>query len=80
MTKTITLDQGAFLGKKDFTLEDYLKQWDGWAVQFGNLCGTTEEFEKYKNLCKDTKDLAAKNFEEMYQKQQIENDFFKEDK
>ena len=32
--KKITLDRGSFMGKKDYTLEDYLQEWK---IQFEKM-------------------------------------------
>lgn len=71
--KTITLDRGAFMGKKDYTLNDYLEEWKSWALQMGSICNKTEHWELYEKLLEDTKALATIQFEKMYQDQQTVN-------
>ena len=71
--KTITLDRGAFMGKKDYTLNDYLAEWKSWALQMGSICNKTEHWELYEKLLEDTKALATIQFEKMYQDQQTVN-------
>jgi len=67
--KKITLDRGSFMGKKDYTLEDYLQEWKSWALQMGNICNKTDHWEMYEKLLEDTKALATIQFEKMYQQQ-----------
>ena len=70
--KTVTVDQGSFLGKKDFTKKDFINEWGVWFLQLAPLIenGDTENIFKYADFQKWVKDLAAQNFDTLYEKQQ----------
>ena len=71
MAKTINVDRGSFLGKKDFTLEEYVAEWGSWMIQIMPLInGDTDQAAKLLNFKKWVKELAEKSFEEIYKKQQ----------
>tara|TARA_R100001463_G_scaffold94524_1_gene149053 strand:+ start:36 stop:284 length:249 start_codon:yes stop_codon:yes gene_type:complete len=73
MAKTINVDRGSFLGKKDFTLEEYVGEWGSWMIQIMPLInGDTDQAAKLLDFKKWVKELAEKSFEEIYQEQQIE--------
>ena len=69
--KTVTIDQGSFFGKKDFTLEAFTKRWENWTTDVGMLCEETKDFDKFYEFQRWTKKLAAENWEKMYEKQQL---------
>jgi len=73
--KTITVDQGSFLGKKDFTKNDFINEWGVWSLQLVTLIpnGDTEHIFKYANFQKWVKELAAQNFDTLYKKQLSDN-------
>ena len=70
MAKTINLDQGSFLGKKDFTLEKFIETWEHWSLQIVDLVQDADwkKFQEFRNWVKE---VAAKDFEKTYQEQQI---------
>jgi hypothetical protein len=68
--KTINLDQGSFLGKKNFTKEAYIEQWKKWTDDIKMLCTTSEDFEKLKDLEIWVDELASKSFDNMYQEEE----------
>jgi hypothetical protein len=68
--KTINLDQGSFLGKKNFTKEAYIEQWKKWTNDIKMLCNTSEDFQKLKDLEIWVDELASKSFDNMYQEQE----------
>ena len=70
--KTVTIDQGSFFGKKDFTLGAFIKRWENWATDVGLLCEKTKDFDKFYEFQRWTKKLAAENWEKMYEKQYLE--------
>ena len=68
--KTIELDQGSFLNKKNFTKEAYIEQWKKWTNDIKMLCNTSEDYQKLKDLEIWVDGLASKSFDNMYQEQQ----------
>jgi len=68
--KTIELDQGSFLNKKNFTKEAYVEQWKKWTNDIKMLCNTSEDYQKLKDLEIWVDGLASKSFDNMYQEQQ----------
>ena len=78
MAKTINVDRGSFLGKKDFTLEEYIGEWGSWMIQIMPLInGDTDQAAKLLDFKKWVKELAEKSFNEIYKEQinQEMNDF-----
>lgn len=68
--KTINVDRGSFLGKKDFTLEEYVAEWGSWMIQIMPLINEdTDQAAKLLDFKKWVKELAEKSFEEIYKKQ-----------
>ena len=70
--KTVKIDQGSFLGKKDFTKDDFINEWVAWSLQLATLIktGDTENIFKYADFKNWVKDLAAQNFDTLYETQQ----------
>ncbi|BAQ85446.1 hypothetical protein [uncultured Mediterranean phage uvMED] len=70
MAKTINVDRGSFLGKKDFTLDEYVAEWGSWMIQIMPLInGDTDQAAKLLDFKNWVKELAEKSFEEIYKKQ-----------
>lgn len=73
MAKTINVDRGSFLGKKDFTLEEYVSEWVAWSLQITSIISDSDDALKFYDLKYWVKELAEKSFEKIYQEQQTVN-------
>jgi hypothetical protein len=74
MAKTINVDRGSFLGKKDVTLEEYVGEWIAWSLQITSIINSenSKQRDKFFDFKSWVKELAEKSFEEVYQEQQKE--------
>lgn len=72
MAKTINVDRGSFLGKKDVALEEYVSEWVAWSLQLTSIISDSDDVLKFYDLKSWVKELAEKSFEKVYQEQQIE--------